>query len=361
MPRCLLHRQHEPCYYCEKGIRQFASDAVWIESLQQVVFRRLDHLEAKISGPLPKGELPDGVEIKESIGVIRDFALGDLVMLSPALKALKQQNPKRPLIFVTNPGLFEVLAGADYIDAQLPKQGYEDAEFFQTFNLSYAAEVDYGGKLSPQEYLTKTRPDIFAEKLGVPGKAKKFPVPINPAALDKMRAFLQGCKPPLIGLAPTVGSVIRAMPPEYVAPLVEKLLAAYGGTVVLLGKARRWHRSLLDLRLSGMVNFIDSLSISDLIATISLLQALISPDTGTMHLAGALGTKCLCLMGNNDPKCFSAFYPTVKALQPKEMKCVPCHDIKIPCNPLPRGQVGADCMRALAPDRVMTAFQEFYG
>jgi ADP-heptose:LPS heptosyltransferase len=320
---------------------------------------RVSALEKGMFQPEINQEVP-GVNIQEAVGVIRDFALGDLVMLSPALKALKQKHPERPLVFVTRPELFDVLAGADYLDAQLPKEGYEYADFYRKYDLCRAVETEAGGKLSLEEYLNKSRPDIFAEKLRVPGGAEKFPVPVNPVALSKMRGILGNLKPPLIGVAPTCGSVVRAMPPQYVAPLAEKLLAAYGGTVILLGKVRRWNRNLLELRLPGVLNLIDSLSVAELIAAISLLQAMISPDTGTMHLAGALGVKCLCLMGNNDPRCFSAFYPTVKTIQPTELSCVPCHDRSIPCTPLPRGQVGANCMQAMNPERVMGEFQKFY-
>ena len=309
--------------------------------------------------PLSMGGM--GLNIKEAIAVVRDYALGDLVMLSPALKALKQKNPNRPLALVTNPPLFDVLDGTDYLNAILPKSGYAHAEFYRTYDVCSAVEVEGPGKLPEVEYRSMPRPDIFAKLLGVKGGAIDFPVPVNPQTLKKMRVVLSGCKHPVIGLAATCQSAVRTMPPEYVEPLIELLLQSYG-TVVLIGKTEVWNRQLADIDLPNAINLIDLINIKELIAVCSLMDAMISPDTGTMHIAGALKVKCLALMGNNKPKHFSDFYSSVKVLQPSkdELSCVPCEDISHSCLPLLSGTFGAPCMRRMTPERITEAFAELY-
>ena len=107
MSRCDHHRLSEPCYYCERGIQPFVTATDYQDALEErlrVMTRKiqvaaLDQMVAE----------PDGIDLKEAVAVIRDYALGDLVMLSPSLKRLKEKDPKRPLVLVTDPGLIDIL------------------------------------------------------------------------------------------------------------------------------------------------------------------------------------------------------------------------------------------------------------
>lgn len=356
MPRCSKHRVNEPCHYCNRGVQPFTSTTVYFDALEE----RFHNLELRVHGEVPT--VPDDIDLREAVAVIRDYALGDIVMLSAGLQALKKKNPERPLVLVTCPELYGVLAGADYLDAQLPKSIFERTEFFKRIDLCHAVETEAGGRLPVDKYLSKSRPDNFADLLGVEGGAENFPIPVDSIALGKMQTILEKCKRPLIGLAATCNSPVRTIPPEYVKPLVEKIGGSRGGTVVLLGKTTNWSKGLASLKMPGVVNLVDTTDVRELIAAISLLDVLVSPDSGSMHIAGALGVKCLCLMGNNNPKNFSDFYPSVKVLQPdsKELPCVPCNDRSIACAPLPKGQYGAECMRLMTPERVSEAFRSFY-
>jgi ADP-heptose:LPS heptosyltransferase len=352
--RCQPHRQIEPCFYCEHGVGPFVNNDEWISAIQN----RIANLERRVLS-IDKPPAPE-IKINEAIGVIRDYALGDIVMLAPALKALKDKYPHRHLVLLTRPELMEVLAGAKYLDDQLPADWYEKAAFYKTFNLVHAAETEAGGTLPVEEYLTKPRPKVFADLLKVKYQTDHFYVPVGSDHLAKLRGMLVGAHPPIIGLAPTCGSVFRAMPTPYVGPLIEQIQAVFGGTVVLLGKTREWHTELADLKLPRVVNLINKLSVGELIAAVFLMDVLVSPDTGTMHIAGALGVKCLCVMANNDPKIFSDFYPSVKTIQATEIACVPCHDRSIPCSPFPKGKKGSDCMMAMTPERITEELKGFY-
>jgi hypothetical protein len=113
--------------------------------------------------------------------------------------------------------------------------------------------------------------------------------------------------------------------------------------------------------MKGLTNFIDRLTIRDMIATCSLMDAMIVPNTGTLHAAGSLGVKTLVVEGNNDPKTFVNIYPSATAITPdsKELPCVPCGDQRRTCGLRPR-QFGADCMQLLTPERIFKAFRSFY-
>ena len=342
----------EPCYYCKLGFQPFADTSAHLQAIE-IRLRALEQGDKTL----------ENLDIRQAIGVVRDYALGDLVMLSASLKALKQKNPARPLVLVTTPTLFDVLDGADYLDAILPKHSYANADFYKTYNICGAVEVEGPGKLPVAAYRSMPRPDLFAEFLGVEGGATEFPVPVDPEALRKMRIMLGGCSHPIIGLSATCQSPVRTMPPEYVEPLAKLLMQNHKGTVVIFGKTKNWNKYLVNINIPGAINFIDTMSIKELIALCSLLDVMITPDTGTMHVAGALKVKCLAIMGNNKPKHFSDFYSSVKVLQPskEELPCVPCEDISHSCLPLPQGSFGAPCMRVMTPERINGAFQEFYG
>ena len=359
MARCSDHRIIEPCFYCQHGIQPFSSTAAHLDAVEE----RLRMFSEQLRGtPDRIFGVTENLDLSQAVAVIRDYALGDLVMLSASLKALKEQEPERPLVLLTRPELFDVLAGAPYLDAQLPKVHYERSKFYKTFDLCGAVETEAGGKLAVDKFLTQTRPDLFAELLGVPGGAESFPVPVNHEARAKMQAILAGCRRPLIGLAGTCNSTVRTIPPEYVEPLALKLIESYGGTVILVGKTNKWNTGLTSIRAPHLINLIDTLNVQELIAATSLMNAMISPDSGTMHVAGALGVKCLALMGNNNPKNFSDFYPSVKVLQPtkKELPCIPCNDRSIPCAPKMKHQYGAECMRLMTPERTLEAFRKFF-
>jgi ADP-heptose:LPS heptosyltransferase len=102
---------------------------------------------------------------------------------------------------------------------------------------------------------------------------------------------------------------------------------------------------------------------SEVIAICSLSDLIISPDTGPVHIAGALKKKCIALFGNIKPDTRVRYYRTVKALYPEgELGCIPCHDVFGSCdlgadrdlseNP------GTDCMRLLTPKRIVEAVKE---
>src|SRR5208337_4447062 len=193
-----------------------------------------------------------------------------------SLKALKQKNPERPLVLVTNPSLFEVLDGAEYLDAILPVHSYGKACFYRTYNLSGLAEVEGPGRLPISAYRASARPDIFANLLGVERNATEFPIPVDQEALRKMRVILSGSRSPLIGLAATCHSSVRTMPPEYIKPLVKMLLQSYNGTIVLFGKTENWNKELTNIEMPNVINLIDDISIKEMIAICSLLNAIIS-------------------------------------------------------------------------------------
>jgi ADP-heptose:LPS heptosyltransferase len=83
-------------------------------------------------------------------------------------------------------------------------------------------------------------------------------------------------------------------------------------------------------------------SIPQLVEVIAAAGSVISCDTGTMHLASALGTDLVALFGSTDPRRTGPFRGRV--IQKKELPCVPCNRRK--CD-------DPQCMAAIKPENVL--------
>ena len=94
--------------------------------------------------------------------------------------------------------------------------------------------------------------------------------------------------------------------------------------------------------MQGMINLCAA---SDLIVT---------PDSGTLHVAGALGKKTLALFGCINPRTRISYYKNMTVLYPHgELPCIPCHDLH-PCMD-GKPEDGVRCMKMLTPKKITDA------
>jgi len=293
--------------------------------------------------------------------VIRMGGLGDLAILSSSLLALKQKEPHRNLVLGTRLENMELLAGADYLSRVIFFEDVEKEEWFRIYDCRWGVEPpNIGpGRTSWENYTQRDRSDIFDDLLGVRNGHKKFSIPVPLMA----QVNLHGKVPSrAIGIAPTSKSPVRCMPPEYVQPLADMIVKKLGRDVVLFGKTSGWCEHLADLKGPRITNFIDKLDIKESVALISLLDVVISPDTGIYHVAAALQRKALVIFGNIHPNTRTTYYPTVTSLYPgKEGEKIcnpwPCWDVPFVCQ-LEPGTWGSKCMRLFTPERIFEALKE---
>lgn len=96
----------------------------------------------------------------------------------------------------------------------------------------------------------------------------------------------------IIGLSPFSNFILKDMPVEVAAELIEKLSAA-GKKVLLLGAGKVARDYSANIKKLGCLDFIDLVDVTDfreLAVILKTIKALISVDTGTMHFANAV--KC---------------------------------------------------------------------
>jgi ADP-heptose:LPS heptosyltransferase len=290
---------------------------------------------------------------KKKIGgtcVIRMGGLGDLAILSSSLSKLKMKYPDKPLVLATKQGHVVPMQGLKCLDLVIAISDLDKYRFERVIDLRYAVEpANIGpGKLSWREYTCFDRSDNFDRLCGVNGEQKVFELPIHEVARHSMEVFFASCKRPIIGLNPTCTSIWRAMPPHYVKPVLEGL--AEKGTIILFGKTEAWNADLRRLRKKNAINLLDSWDLEHLIAGCSLMDLIITPDTGTLHIGAALKRPTLGLFGNIDPATRTTYYPTVKTIyQAAALPCIPCWDVPGACW---EEKPGADCMRAITPEKI---------
>jgi heptosyltransferase-2 len=155
-------------------------------------------------------------------------------------------------------------------------------------------------------------------------------------------------KKKLIGLAPGSVAVSRRWPAARYAQLADEL-ARQGYAVVLVGsgadaavaQAVAAHTQSKPPVLAGKTNLREAM------AVIRRMALLVSNDSGSMHLAYAQGVPVLVLQGAADPNVTGPFGANSRIVRAPGIACAPC--VRNEC---PRG---LECMTAISLEQVSSA------
>ena len=261
--------------------------------------------------------------------VIRRGGIGDLILLSNALRALKEQQSKSDIYLAVLSKWVPLFKGLPFLKDVFSFEEINQKGIFGTvYDLRMAVEPPkIGGKLDWKLYTRKPRSDNFEDLLGVKVKNKKFDVMVNDEAVTRIREKLVGLKLPIISILAGADCYFRNIPYELVLSLIDMSIYRLNASVVLLGTSREWCKYLNTIERSKVLNLINKTSPEELAAMISLSNLIIAPDTGTAHIGGALGKPTLVMVGNVPFDLRYAYYPTVRGVEAKvKSGCVPCHD-----------------------------------
>ena len=297
--------------------------------------------------------------------LVIDFGqLGDVVLSLPALHAVRGRFPgARITVAVGKPGkqVVELAACADevlVVDRVALRDGFIPASLWQiarivrqvrerrfdfVIDLHSLSETNLLGYLSgaPQrlyarrptrslDYLSNFRPrppiedtkkhavdrylDVLAPlKIGAVARVPRLPLRADAQAHVEQifrKERLVG-DAPLVGLFPGAGHPSRQWPLDRFVALASMLERNDGVLpVVFLGPEERVRRRELRAVFSRATAFIDQLTIPQLAAALARLSVFVTNDTGPMHVAAAVGTPVVVLLG----------HPTNKAYMPLEAR-----------------------------------------
>jgi ADP-heptose:LPS heptosyltransferase len=159
---------------------------------------------------------------------------------------------------------------------------------------------------------------------------------------------------PLIGIHASGGRPIKQWPIERWAAVGARLQEDFGASVVLTGsEADRPLSERLRRALRHAVDLAGRLSMRQTMAVIAELDLFLSPDTGPMHLACAVGTPSVSVFGPSDPaRYFSGGHdPARHVAVRRELWCAPCNLIRRPPEECAEGEA-PECLRLVTVEEV---------
>lgn len=322
--------------------------------------------------------------------------VGDTVMTLPALRELRRLLPKAHITVVARPSTAGLLTDVDFIDelmldesggwlaigAQVKKwkQGNFDLAVlfpnsFQTALIPFLArvplrvgyEAERRGFLvtdrMPQPEWRSSRHETFyylnivaeVDRLinggsqimeRVPDTSIRVSTERLDAASDALRQMGIRDGHPIVALCPgSINSRAKRWPAERYAALGDRLIAEVDADVLLIGSPPE--REVSDAVAARMrrppIIATGTTDLSGAVAMLSLVDLLITNDTGPAHIASALGRPTLVIFGPTNPLTTRPLSPVSEIIRHPPV-CAPCMLRDCP--------IDHRCMTAISPDEV---------
>jgi heptosyltransferase-2 len=299
--------------------------------------------------------------------------LGDLVMSVPAMRAVRRAYPAASVSVVVRSELASFFDGVDWIDELLPYERRRERIGVRAYailgaalrarrfdlavlfpnNFESALLAALGGVPNRVGYrrdargplLTRgVRPEprdlarhqsgyflaMLERTLGIEGSEQDCsPGPISGAHLATMREILASRRQPgspLVALA--VGAAFgpaKEWPAARYAALIDLLAERHGAECVLVGAPREAPACERVAAASGAGAMVlaGHTTVAQAMALLTLCDAFVGNDSGSMHLAGALGLPTVGIFGSSDPSRTAPLGPRTRALY-HPIECSPC-------------------------------------
>lgn len=333
----------------------------------------------------------------KKILVIQTAFLGDVVLTTPLLSAIKDGFPKASLSVLVVPRTKEILSGHPAVDevlvydkkgdlrglrglirtARLLKsRGFDlcllPHRSFRSAILAYLARIPrrIGFKKSAgslfytdRVFRDPTRHEVdrnlsllAALEIEPASAVRHLKVASDPVAREAVDRILktEGVKPGdcLIGMAPGSVWATKRWLPEGFAAVADTLIVQYQASILLLG-SREDETTTLEIiaRCRQRPVNLAGQPISELVATLARCRLLITNDNGAMHIGTALSVPVVAVFGSTSSS--GGYGPYTKRAEIVEhtLPCRPCglHGYRR----CPLGHF--KCMKDIGPEEVMAA------
>ena len=264
---------------------------------------------------------------KANVCVIRRLGgIRDVLMITPALDQLKADFPNLQLTFAidmhstSNNVYFELVKNAPFVNHLV------DARFVDYS--TYDVVVDISSvclRYERQDLPAINRIDLFAKSMGIPRLVKKKPwYQIEAQEQQWARRALksivdQGKK--VVVLHTASMDEKRCWPIDKYIDLVkqagEEGLPIHFVILDFNNKYANWQQR------SNCTEF-SRTSLRQMAALIAAADLFIGPDSGPMHLAGALGTRSIVIFGSIPPQARINYYPSHEGVVLNGLSCLGC-------------------------------------
>lgn len=307
---------------------------------------------------------------------IRFGGLGDILMATPAVRALRAAFPGVTVDFLVGGGMTDALTGHADVRRVITfdKRGVDSRlDHFLPFlwrlrrerydlvvNLHPSAKSFLMARASgagthlvfrkqmdvrPETGRVGHAVDDFSKELrplgieSVPDRRLDFVVPA--AAHERVAALLRAegvaDETRLLVINPAASRPLNRWPLERIAEVAARFAARVGTRVAVTGAPSSF-RTVMDgldeIGLAGRVAAVDRrilnlagrLSLKEFGALLARADALLTCDTGPMHIGAALETPLVVLSGAADPDRTGPLTPNSTVLIDRTLPCVPCRD-----------------------------------
>ncbi len=310
--------------------------------------------------------------------VVQLRRIGDVLLSTPAARALKSKFPQASIHFLVEPPSVEVVRDQPFIDEVLV---YDPRSFADTLawlsrirSRSYDLVVDFMGNprtalltfCSDAPYragpahvfhrwaynirLPQSAQTFYAARekirmlapLGVPDEAS--PRPMWPRA-PRARAE------DLVGLMPASRKVTRRWPAEHYAALGRLMRDKLGVKVLVFWGPGEQQLAQEVAEGIGKNAFLcpKTTSLQELAEQISRCKLVVTNCAGPKHIAVALDVPTLTIHSSSDPKAWTPLTERHRAIRRDELHCIGCMKNECPYD--------LECVKELTPERVFAAAQ----
>lgn len=319
--------------------------------------------------------------------------VGDAVITVPALRSLRELLPEAHITLATRSFAKGIFAGADFIDELLVCEGSLLAQAREWHRRRCDLALLFQNAFAPAliaklagvplriGYATQGRgwlltravepPDWRAsrhecfyylnlvselarlfdrEPSNILEQAPVFDLAVSRERKEQAAATLQGegirSDRPLIALCPgSINSRAKRWPVERYAALGDRFVDELQAEVILIGSAAELEVSLaVQTRMTHLPKVLTGKTdLAQVVAVLSLVDLLVTNDTGPAHVASALNRPTLVIFGPTNPLTTRPYSTAAEILrQPPD--CAPCMLRDCP--------IDHRCMTAISPDQV---------
>jgi len=337
----------------------------------------------------------------QSIVVFLPNWVGDVVMATPAIRALVRHWPGRRIVFAGKPTALMTLGPvAEPRDmVTLPDGLWASVRLLRRIGISQAVLMpnsfrsaliarlagadsvagyarDGRGwlltqKLAPQRmqdgrYMPVPAIDYYialAEMLGANCASRDLALPLEPQHEAAAEIILAECgvdrAGPVVMLNPGASfGTSKMWSAEKYAHLADMLIERRGARIIINAapaerQIARW--VVRAMRGAPAISFADrDNSIGLLKAMLRRCDLLVTNDTGARHLAAAAGVSVVTIFGSTDPEWSRIDYPRERIVR-ADAECSPC---QLKLCPLPAGPDYHKCLERVSPEMVLAAAEK---
>ena len=315
----------------------------------------------------------------KKILILRLGAIGDVVHSTIIAQAIKMTYPQHEVHFISASNICPLLENNAYLDKVIPfdmenkdnilyliKKGLElrKEKYDFIINLTNSARNFLMIYIAAPHSLIKRNAkrvhaaDAFyntaCDALGQLKKPEIIDLGVDKAIQDNLKKEIADTKRPIIIISPGGDNDLqrqgRIWVDEYWKQLGNKLVEKYNATIFVIGSKTEAQNHAQYCEIKNSHIYSGKLSLKETAALISLCDLFISCDSGPLHLADAVGTKTIALMGSTHPRSSSAYSKNGRFIEPT-IGCKYCGQRK--CKLLGEGEKFTPCMSSIKPAKVL--------